>query len=420
MGCTTSRSTDAVVEMNGDVEETDILPDALQLSRLSRILTSNSTRAETQQERNEDPFSRAGQASLRYRLLSPAGSNGVLTFRNANSSSISSNDGNSNTRNIQDLEQLQLDLATMENLFQTLLTHAYARMSTASDTTPQLPGGSPPADSKAIRNLSIINVESDDLNEESNRECCICFLEHKLDDKVVRLPCGHLYHKPCITEWLQKHCTCPICRWELPTADELFEVGRLERMNSRKMKLKEHDLKRMSIKDLEELINTRCCNDGESNLTLKLNKGNKKNKKELLIEQIKRSTKVDIIIPDCQLPQLKCDQQPMLEYSLSELRAMNISTLKMIMKECSVNCNENLSNNTKEHLIQLLVSSGKVATRSESDNLSPCDRSITSVSRTSTSGAGTPKFVSSTNNKTDGLECVEEQKEEVESLHNEE
>lgn len=60
---------------------------------------------------------------------------------------------------------------------------------------PQQPSrAAPPADSKAIRQLPVVSVSPEDLVDENNRECCICFEENKLHDKVMRLPCAHIYH----------------------------------------------------------------------------------------------------------------------------------------------------------------------------------------------------------------------------------
>merc|ERR1712007_165872 len=95
-------------------------------------------------------------------------------------------------------------------------------------------GGPPPASRKSIRHLPTILVRSEDLIDENNRECCICFEEHNLGDKVTRLSCAHIYHPHCITEWLTKHCTCPVCRYELPTDDASYERGRKKRMAERK------------------------------------------------------------------------------------------------------------------------------------------------------------------------------------------
>ena len=77
---------------------------------------------------------------------------------------------------------------------------------------PSAPSGrAPPASQKAIRKLPTIKVAPEDLVDENNRECCICFEENKLDDKVTRLPCAHIFHSCCIVDWLSNHsCTCPV------------------------------------------------------------------------------------------------------------------------------------------------------------------------------------------------------------------
>jgi Ring finger domain len=66
----------------------------------------------------------------------------------------------------------------------------------------------PPASTRAIRNLPIVKVTADDLLEETNKECLICLEEQKMGSYACKLACGHLYHKQCLTEWLEKHCSC--------------------------------------------------------------------------------------------------------------------------------------------------------------------------------------------------------------------
>ena len=68
--------------------------------------------------------------------------------------------------------------------------------------------GPPPAGREAIRKLNIVQVTSDDLIEESNKECLICLDEQKIGSTACKLACGHLYHQRCLTEWLLKSCTC--------------------------------------------------------------------------------------------------------------------------------------------------------------------------------------------------------------------
>ena len=41
--------------------------------------------------------------------------------------------------------------------------------------------------------------------------------EQQLGAYACKLPCGHLFHKECVVGWLEKNCTCPVCRFELET-----------------------------------------------------------------------------------------------------------------------------------------------------------------------------------------------------------
>lgn len=47
-------------------------------------------------------------------------------------------------------------------------------------------------------------------------ECSICQDAFDVGAEVLKLPCRHLYHAECVTSWLQRNNTCPLCRLELP------------------------------------------------------------------------------------------------------------------------------------------------------------------------------------------------------------
>jgi Ring finger domain len=51
------------------------------------------------------------------------------------------------------------------------------------------------------------------------KDCAICKeeLRTKAHSTAARLPCSHVFHPQCITQWLQEHDTCPICRFSMPT-----------------------------------------------------------------------------------------------------------------------------------------------------------------------------------------------------------
>ncbi|KAI9024238.1 hypothetical protein DFJ74DRAFT_667771 [Hyaloraphidium curvatum] len=79
---------------------------------------------------------------------------------------------------------------------------------------------------------------------ERNRSCTVCFedlpqgavppppaSDSEYDKVVVRMPCSHLFHLPCLAPWLRNQSNaCPACRYELPTGDPAFDAGVGERM----------------------------------------------------------------------------------------------------------------------------------------------------------------------------------------------
>ncbi|NXS30130.1 PJA2 ligase, partial [Pomatostomus ruficeps] len=68
----------------------------------------------------------------------------------------------------------------------------------------------PPATKETIDCLPQITIKGDYTGQE---QCCtICCSEYVEGEVVTELPCHHLFHKPCITPWLQRSGTCPVCR----------------------------------------------------------------------------------------------------------------------------------------------------------------------------------------------------------------
>ncbi|KAK9071252.1 hypothetical protein SSX86_009820 [Deinandra increscens subsp. villosa] len=43
--------------------------------------------------------------------------------------------------------------------------------------------------------------------------CTVC-MEGLYSSSCKQAPCGHLYHPPCITQWLSFQNSCPICRYQ--------------------------------------------------------------------------------------------------------------------------------------------------------------------------------------------------------------
>lgn len=47
--------------------------------------------------------------------------------------------------------------------------------------------------------------------KERKNECPICYSDYTVTT-ACKLPCKHVYHQECITQWLKEHNSCPLCR----------------------------------------------------------------------------------------------------------------------------------------------------------------------------------------------------------------
>ncbi|XP_032531601.1 E3 ubiquitin-protein ligase Praja-2 isoform X1 [Chiroxiphia lanceolata] len=64
----------------------------------------------------------------------------------------------------------------------------------------------PPATKETIDCLPVVLITGQD------ESCTICCSEYVRGEYVAELPCHHLFHKSCVTPWLQRSGTCPVCR----------------------------------------------------------------------------------------------------------------------------------------------------------------------------------------------------------------
>jgi hypothetical protein len=51
--------------------------------------------------------------------------------------------------------------------------------------------------------------------------CSICQDVPEAGQETVQLPCEHRFHGQCLEPWFKDHNSCPSCRSELPTIEEL-------------------------------------------------------------------------------------------------------------------------------------------------------------------------------------------------------
>ena len=50
---------------------------------------------------------------------------------------------------------------------------------------------------------------------ETFESCPICYTDYKSGDHLKCLSCDHVFHTPCIEEWLKKKAKCPMCNKEI-------------------------------------------------------------------------------------------------------------------------------------------------------------------------------------------------------------
>ena len=66
---------------------------------------------------------------------------------------------------------------------------------------------------KLVNNLLEYEINKVDKLEESNKKCMICLEYFNNGDKIISLPCVHIYHGDCIKKWLLGNNFCPICKY---------------------------------------------------------------------------------------------------------------------------------------------------------------------------------------------------------------
>lgn len=55
--------------------------------------------------------------------------------------------------------------------------------------------------------------------------CAICLGDYEEDEEAAVLPCGHMFHAPCVTEWFQRSRECPMCKDDVAVALQRQKEG---------------------------------------------------------------------------------------------------------------------------------------------------------------------------------------------------
>ncbi|KAL0864983.1 hypothetical protein Bca101_044101 [Brassica carinata] len=84
--------------------------------------------------------------------------------------------------------------------------------------------GRSPASKSSVESMPRVVIGKD---EERGGSCPICLEEWSEGDVAAEMPCKHEFHSKCAEEWLGRHATCPLCRYEMPVeeVEEEKKVG---------------------------------------------------------------------------------------------------------------------------------------------------------------------------------------------------
>ena len=80
-------------------------------------------------------------------------------------------------------------------------------------------------DEKLLKRIPIIEVEDKNKLSEDNKKCTICQEEYDNKDKVIVLPCLHVFHPECINNWFSSKNTCPNCKFLLTKSNLYNQEG---------------------------------------------------------------------------------------------------------------------------------------------------------------------------------------------------
>ena len=73
-------------------------------------------------------------------------------------------------------------------------------------------------DEKGLEQIKTIKYSEEKFPDD--KHCPISFIDFKQGEHICQLPCGHIFHKDSILQWLEKEqARCPVCRHELSSKE---------------------------------------------------------------------------------------------------------------------------------------------------------------------------------------------------------
>ncbi|XP_026413209.1 E3 ubiquitin-protein ligase SIRP1-like [Papaver somniferum] len=73
--------------------------------------------------------------------------------------------------------------------------------------------GTPPAKKEAVEAMPTVTIGE-------NLQCSVCLEDFEIGSGAKEMPCKHKFHEGCILPWLELHSSCPVCRCQIPGAED--------------------------------------------------------------------------------------------------------------------------------------------------------------------------------------------------------
>eukprot|EP00435_Cladocopium_sp_Y103_P010321 s857_g2.t1 len=71
--------------------------------------------------------------------------------------------------------------------------------------------------------------QSDSTSSDASQICAVCLEAFEDRQKLLRLPCQHLFHDSCLQPWMESRGSCPKCRSAIDAALDVAQKAAQER-----------------------------------------------------------------------------------------------------------------------------------------------------------------------------------------------
>jgi hypothetical protein len=180
-------------------------PSALNRQRIRELSALNHQRY--RERRNPSPLNRQNNnQSPRRNNQNRQPNNNQMNIPNNNVNRRQGNNNRQNNNTNRNRNNLVVDIPSFRNedIFHNRLNQLRLNRNFQADVINR----------RRVRNMSLPETKIDNISslDSDRKSCSICLCDYIIGDTVIILPCIHMYHSKCISEWLKNQDFCPLCK----------------------------------------------------------------------------------------------------------------------------------------------------------------------------------------------------------------